>query len=165
MRTLLFIALSSLTLLACDAFRGPQGIQGAQGPRGPAGPAGPPGDAGLQGPAGPRGGGLYASRGSTYMVSREGLYVADGGVQGGVAYMAVPCAAPADLPLTGSCDGQRRADNVILTLNRPAGAWDATGVTLPAGWECEWQFASAAVQTDLPTVAGRVVCIKADGGT
>jgi hypothetical protein len=165
MRTLLFIALSSLTLLACDAFRGPQGIQGDQGPRGPTGPAGPRGDAGPQGPVGPQGGGLYIGRGSTYVVSREGLYISDGGVQAGIAAMVLGCNDPADLPLTGSCDGQTIADNVTLTWNRPAGTWDSTGAGLRAGWQCKWEFPSPAVQTDLPNVAGRVICIKADGGT
>lgn len=118
------------------------------GSQGPTGPAGPPG--------------LGLSRAGYYQVDREGLFIADGGVVLGTATIFVQCANSADIPVAGSCDGQRTNDPVVLIFNRPVNWSAASGAT--AAWECQWNFANAASQTDLPSVAGHIVCLKPDAG-
>lgn len=160
-------AYAALFLLVACTQQGPQGPIGPRGPQGiqgPAGPQGPGGPQGIQGPPGPLGGGLYTSKGVTYQVDRQGLFVADGGVAFGTAYMFVQCRNVADLPLTGSCDGQQVNDNVVLTVNSPA-TWEGPSYTTGvAAWQCRWDFPSSATQHDLPTVSAHIVCISADAG-
>ena len=162
----MLVSTYALALLACpeQGLRGPPGPQGPVGPQGAAGSAGPAGAEGPQGPTGPRGGGAYVDKTATYQVDHEGLYVADGGIIDGRAFLFVQCRNTADLPLTGSCDGQRKDDGVVLTRNRPSG-WEGLGhVTGRGAWECEWYFPRPDMQKDLPTVAGHIVCIQADAG-
>jgi len=161
------VFLLAVFLVVACAERGPQGPagpRGEQGPQGNTGEIGPPGPTGPQGPAGPMGGGLYTSKSATYQVDRQGLYTTDGGVANGTAYMFVQCRETTDLPLTGSCDGQRPEDTVTLSRNGPAAWQGASHVTGLAAWECRWNFPSVASQHDLPTVAAHIVCISADGG-
>ncbi len=161
------VFLFALFFVVACAERGPQGPVGPQGPEGPQGATGAPGPqgpTGPQGPVGPMGGGLYTSKRVTYQVDRQGLYTADGGVANGYAHMVVQCRDTADLPLTGSCDGQRPGDNVTLVENHPS-TWEGPGHAAGlAAWECRWDFPSSAVQHDLPTVSAHIVCISADGG-
>lgn len=162
MRHLTPLLLIFLVSACLQGPRGPEGPRGPSGPQGDAGPAGPPGVSGPQGQAGPPGRGL--TKDAYYQVDRQGLFVADGGITNGTGLLAARCLDPADLPLTGSCDGQRTSDPVVLLLNQPAG-WN--GPSLQGGigaWECEWGFVNAAAQTDLPTVSAHIVCLKADAG-
>jgi len=163
MRHLIKLPLPLLLAFAACVKEGPAGPPGAVGPRGPQGEQGAPGTqgpTGAQGPEGPTGGGLYTSKRVTYKIDQMGLYVADGGVHSGTAYMVVRCRQPIDLPLTGSCDGQRATDGVVLTQNAPF-AWGGPGYTDGlSAWECRWDFPSAAAQHDLPTVAAHIVCIS-----
>lgn len=152
----LFAALILAAVAACvQGPPGPQGPTGAAGVAGPPGPAGPAGDAG---PAGPRGGGLYTSPAALYHVDRIGLFKADGGVTASpYADMNVPCANPADLPLTGGCDGEPPTGTALVG-NHPIG-WDGPGGV----WSCSWRQPSGPT-VDLPNVAGHIVCIRADAG-
>src|SRR4051812_40797694 len=98
---LLITIVAAMALAGCSE-QGPRGLTGPQGPTGPQGAAGPAGLAGATGPQGlqgPSGGGLYVDKSVTYQVDREGLFVTDGGVVNGRAYLVVQCRQPGDLPL------------------------------------------------------------------
>ena len=134
---------------------GPQGSAGVDGAVGARGPAGPSGDAG---PPGPRGGGLYTSPAALYHLDRMGLFKADGGVTANpYAGMDMACSDPADLPLTGGCDGEPPA-GTQLVANHPM-SWSGAGGI----WTCVWRQ-PVGPTVDLPNVAGHIVCIRADAG-
>lgn len=150
-----FLVVTFAVLAAC--VQGPVGPQGPQGPAGATGSAGPAGPSGDAGPQGPRGGGLYTLPGALYHVDRTGLFKADGGVTNDpYASMDMVCSNPADLPLTGSCDGEFPA-GTELVINRPA-SWQGPGGI----WSCSWRQTGPTV--DLPNVSGHIVCIRADAG-
>jgi len=92
-------------------------------------------------------------------VDRTGLFKADGGVTSSpYADMNMACTSPADLPLTGGCDGEVPAGTALVT-SQPLG-W-----SFPGGiWACSWRQPPGPT-VDLPNVSGHIVCIKADAGT
>jgi hypothetical protein len=152
-------------LVACTQATGPQGPVGPKGDQGVQGVQGQPGPAGDAGPRGPAGTGAYASRSDTYCNRRTGLFIADGGVQAGIGSMVVTCTDPADLPLTGSCDGQDIQNYYLVTSFPAGGRWDGTTPGTPAGWECDFAYVPGHAQNDMSGARGVICCIsKPDAG-
>jgi hypothetical protein len=142
--------------------------KGDAGPTGPQGPAGPQGAQGLQGPVGPpgpagdAGGGLYAARTDAYCNSRSGLFIADGGVQGGQGQMEVSCDSEIDLPLTGTCDGSQPGQ-YLLTFSHSAnwgGPADPLNPSQAARWQCTWQQWPGASAADMTQARAEICCIR-----
>jgi hypothetical protein len=145
---------------ACTVPQGPAGAQGPKGDPGMSGPVGPQGPAGAAGSQGPVGGGLYGSRADTYCVSRTGLFVADGGIVGGLGSMSLTCKDTADLPLTGSCDGQDLQNYYLVHSFPSGGVWDGSNTSVAAGWECGWSYAPAHAEADMLAARGTICCIS-----
>ena len=158
MRNVLVLSVA-VALLGCPS----SGTQGPQGPKGDTGAQGPKGDTGGVGPAGSQGatgGGLYTSHADVYCVERLGLYGADGGVFAGVGSMTLSCSDPADLGLTGNCDGQDLSNGgsqTFVSVNRAADFELDAG---PPSWLCSFGFVSGHSGTDMPQVHGKLCCIR-----
>jgi hypothetical protein len=142
--TLLLLCL----LVGCvPASQGPKGDPGLPGPPGPGGDAGSPG------------GGFYTSRGNVYC--RDQVGPLDAGIFTGT--VTASCDSVADLPLTGTCDGQVLASATTQPLpasfNLPV-YWDVPDGTArvpPAAWECLWLGSPPPNQSNGHS---RICCIK-----
>jgi hypothetical protein len=161
MRLVLLLATS---VLAVSCRSGSTGPAGPQGPQGQQGPQGTPG-VGSPGPQGPIGGGRYVDRSNIYCLSRQGLFIADGGISAAGGQMEIDCTGNNDLPVTGSCDGLVPSDTQSQ-ISAPSVGWHVppdqvdAGPSAPAGWFCSWQFAGGTTPHDLPNVGAHVCCVK-----
>jgi len=160
---LVLVLTMSLLFVGCPS--GKTGPTGPQGPQGQQGSPGTPGTPGAPGSQGPIGGGRYVDRSNVYCLSRQGLFVADGGIGAGGGHLELDCTGNNDLPITGSCDGLIPSDTQ-LQVDAPSVGWNVTaadvdaGPSAPAGWFCSWQFAGGTTPHDLPNVATHVCCVK-----
>lgn len=162
------IALLALQLVACDSTGpqgpqgpkgakgdpGPQGIQGAPGPQGAKGDKGDTGAAGTTGAPGAPGGGYYVRRSDVYCRTVTGLTA-------GNADLVATCAAPADLPLTGSCNAPD--DRIGLPLNSEPINWHQP-TPLPngapaAGWHCGFGKNGQTITVAYPDASATICCV------
>lgn len=156
--------LATCWLLGCSSPIGPQGPKGDPGAQGPQGLPGQPGQPGAPGLAGNAGVGV--SRAGTYCNDRHGLYVADGGISGGLGAMQLACNDPSDVPLVGGCSGQTlnlSTGQYFLLASAPVG-WDQVPPIL-AGWNCQWAFVNGASAPSMDLAQGYICCLRADAGT
>lgn len=150
-------------LLACSSPPAQQGPKGGPGPQGPQGLPGQPGQQGLQGPAGDAGFGL--SRTGIYCNTRQGLYVADGGISAGSGSVTLTCDAISDVPLVGGCSGQTlnlSSGQYFIVSNAP-GNWDQP--LSVASWFCQWSFVNGASAPSMDLAQGYICCLRTDGGS
>jgi hypothetical protein len=162
-RVVLMLALTVLAGCPNSGSQGPQGPAGPQGPTGATGPQGAQGNPGAPGPAGDAGFGL--SRVGTYCNVRQGLFVADGGISGGIGAMQLACGDALDIPMVGGCSGQtlNLSAGQYFILSSTPGAWDST--LGAATWNCQWAFVNGASAASMDLAQGYICCLRADAGT